>query len=49
MDDSKKVQEQLLISKIKIAADRNERFAAILQEIEEMKEKLKKILNRFEY
>ena len=49
MDTSREQEENLLRSKMLIVADRNERFAAILQEIEEMKEKLKKILNRFEY
>lgn len=41
-------QEQLLKSKIKIVADRNQRFAAIIKELEELKSNIKQSLNEFE-
>ena len=41
MEDSKKIQEQLLISKIKIVADRNERFATIQNELSTLSTEIK--------
>jgi len=38
MSDKDKIIEDLLVSKIKIVADRNQRFAAIGEELEELQE-----------
>lgn len=48
MEDSKKIQEQLLISKIKIVADRNERFALIKNELSSLDIKIKLKISEFQ-
>lgn len=49
MDKSKIELEQILISKIKIVADRNERFAAISKKLEDLKKEISKQLNEFPF
>ena len=49
MEESKIKQEQLLISKIKIVADRNERFAAILSELDVLRLSLTDTVNNFAF